>query len=149
MAAFRQLSPIVEERLNALYFEGFCLPEDISTECIDFLSGISEGEALSAIRELTSMSNRSIKNVSAFFMGLLRKRHPFPGTIALTTHLVKTSNVSVPSEADQLYGDIPPHVFYHDPQREYVPKMPFGYNEIGFNPYVRYDYFPTQYIPKE
>ena len=63
----------VQHELDRLYHSGKIRPDDLDERCRDSLKSLPESNAMDALRELDSTDISAIMNVSAFFMGLMKK----------------------------------------------------------------------------
>lgn len=75
------LSQSVLKRIRQLEVDGFCREDEIDDRCRDLMSCISEADAIAAVDELQILDRGRIKNVSAYFMGVVKKykKSNFPG----------------------------------------------------------------------
>jgi len=70
---FSTLSPEVQNALRALFTEGVCDPADIDTRSVEFLSGLPDKIALTAIDDIHHRDFSTIRNRPAFIMSIFKR----------------------------------------------------------------------------
>ena len=106
-----QLSPVLERRIAQLVDKGFCRSHEIENRCREVMADMGDELALRALAELEQNDRATIKNVGAFFMGILQNIK------------VAASNISFPPAPPV----IPRDLLFGYGDTEYIPEMPRQY----------------------
>jgi hypothetical protein len=113
-------------RLDMLYQAGFCSPDEVDSRCIDLLKQLPEEDALRAISELERVDRMAVKNISAVFMGIMRKYLPKEYEMQRDRDYIQSPKRSYRSNSTLAPPPkiIPQELLFGFGDMEYIPTMP-------------------------
>lgn len=72
-------SGIVQHELEGMFRSGHLRREDVDVRCLDMLQQLPEEGGMQALAELRAVDSQVVKNMSAFFMSVMKKYTPPSG----------------------------------------------------------------------
>lgn len=119
----------IAQRLNVLYTR-YCNPEEIDSRCKSALAELDERSALRAVDELEGNDRSSVKNLSAFFYGIIQKFLKKPGPPNAAGGPPPLQDLDPPPPF------LPRELLYGNGNDEYVPEMPRKHTDSRVPPRV-------------
>lgn len=118
----------VQQELDRLYYIGKIRPNDLDDRCRDSLKQLPELNAMEALHELDNTDISTLNNVSAFFMGLMKKYAAPSGSGSRRDMSGPDLGFGRDRERDMGGG---PYAMYHNSPRG---QLGHEHGERGFHP---------------